>query len=235
MDALTAEQYEQLPDFVKSEYVETDDGYKHGGVVKLKESLNSLDSKYKETETRLTEFEQKQKEAIEAARLEAFEQAKKDGNIEEVEKRYQEQLADAEKRAGETQAQYEERLNKLTNNMKSEKINSVISDLAADVATDTGREAFKLLARNLVDFDPEQGKMIFKDLNGSATSLDLEGFKAELKKNPAFSPLIKADVTAQGGGMANGNSGGSAAGDIKADMGGDKQSRIRAIQQKINR
>lgn len=233
MDALTKEQYEQLPDFVKSEYVQTDDGYKHGGMIKLKESLNSLDSKYKETESRLSEFEQKQKDAIEAAQREAYEKAKKEGNVEEIEKRYQQQLEDAQKRAGESQKQYEERLQALTNNMKSDKVNSIISDLAADLATDTGREAFKLLARNLVDYDPEQGKMIFKDLNGSATSLDLEGFKAELKKNPAFSPLIKADVTAQGGGMANGNSGGSAAGAIKADMGGDKQARIRAIQQKL--
>lgn len=233
MDALTKEQYEQLPDFVKSEYVQTDDGYKHGGVVKLKESLNNLDTKYKETEGRLSEFEQKQKEAIEAAQREAYEKAKKEGNIDEIEKRYQEQLEDAQKRVGETETQYKERLEKLTNGIKSEKINSIVADLAGELATDSGREAFKQLAKSLVDYDPEQTKTIFKGLDGSATSLDLEGFKADLKKNPVFAPLLKADVTAQGGGMANGNSNGSAEGKPKANMGGNKSERVAAIKQKI--
>ena len=103
-------------------------------------------------------------------------------------------LEDNKKRSGETIAQYEERIKKMTDNIKSEKINAVVSDLAAKHATDAGREAFKRLVKSSLDYDPESGQMIFKDSQGSATSLDLAGFEAELSKDAALAPVLKANV-----------------------------------------
>ena len=210
MSALTVEQFEQLPEFAKSEYVETDKGYQHGGFVKLKGSLDDLDIKYKTIESQLNSANEAKQAEIEEAKKQAYEEAKKSGNVEEVERRYQEMMADSEKRAGETLAQYKERIEKLTGNMKAEKVNAVVADLAAKHATEAGRETAKLLLKQLVDFDPETNKTIFKGLDGSATSLDLAGFESDLLNNPVFAPLLKANVNVDGGGNVNGNTSGSA-------------------------
>lgn len=217
MSDYTQEQFEQLPEFMQKDLTKVGDVYKHAGVVKLKESLNELDGKVKTYESqtneltgKLSEFEKAQKQAIEQAKQEAYERAKKEGNVDEIEKRYQEMLEDNKKRSGETIAQYEERIKKMTDNIKSEKINAVVSDLAAKHATDAGREAFKRLVKSSLDYDPESGQMIFKDSQGSATSLDLAGFEAELSKDAALAPVLKANVATQGGGLANGGSKGSA-------------------------
>jgi len=119
-------------------------------------------------------------------------------------------MADSEKRAGETLAEYKERIEKLTGNMKAEKVNAIVTDLAAKHATEAGRETAKMLLKQLVDFDPETNKTIFKGLDGSATSLDLAGFESDLLNNPVFAPLLKANVNVDGGGNVNGNTSGSA-------------------------
>lgn len=209
MSGLTQEQFDGLPDYVKADYQQTDDGFKHGGFLKLKESLNVLDGKYKTTEQRLSEIEAAKKSEIEAAELAAYEKAKKEGNVEEVEKRYQQQLADAQKRAGETVAQFEARLKSMADNIRTEKVNALVSDISAKHATDSGREAFKQILKVMVDFDAENNKQIFKGLDGSATSLDLAGFEADLKNNPIFAPLLKGTVVTNGGGNVNGGSNGS--------------------------
>lgn len=217
MSEYTQEQFAQLPEFMQKDLVKVGEGYKHAGVVKLKESLNDLDSKVKSYESqtqelsgKLTAFEQAQKDAIEKAQQEAYDRAKKEGNVGEIEKRYQEMLEDSKKRSGETIAQYEDRIKKMTDNIRNEKVNAVVSDLAARHATDQGREAFKRLVKSMIDYDAEKGELMFKDSNGSALGLDLAGFEAELSKDAALAPVLKANVATTGGGLANGGNGSAA-------------------------
>ena len=53
MSALTQEQYNGLDDGIKPLYVSTEGGYEHGGFLKMKESLNAFDTKYKTIEGEL--------------------------------------------------------------------------------------------------------------------------------------------------------------------------------------
>jgi hypothetical protein len=206
MSALTEEVFTQLPETVQSEYVKQEDGtYQHGGFLKLKGSLNELDSKYKSTEQRLAEIEQAKQAEIEKAQQEAYEKAKKEGNVEELEQRFQQQLEDAQKRAGETEAQYKTRLEAMASREKS----AIATDLSA-LALDDYKPAFKQLVSSRISIDLDTGKEIYLNADGSASSLDRKGFEAELMNDPVFKAMIKAKPNAEGGGNANGNTGGSA-------------------------
>lgn len=191
---LTQEQFEQLPDFVKQDYAEHEGAFVPVAelkVSKLKSSLDGMDAKLKE-------FQSKEAEKLAEAERQALEKLKKDGKIDEV-------VADVERRAGETIKQYQERVERLANQIKTEKRGAVVADLAAELATDVGLTAFKRLVSQRIDVDAETGKVTFLNDDGSASSLDLAGFKAELSKDPVFAPVLKAAVATRGGGLANGS------------------------------
>ena len=202
MADLTQEQFEQLPDFVKGDYEQDGDVYKHAGFLKVKRTANELDAKLKETSGRLSEYEQKQSERQAEAERKALEKLKAEGKVDEI-------LADAERRIGETAKQFNERIERMANQIKTEKRSAVVSDLA-ELATDKGRAAFKKLIASRIDVDAETGKVTYLNDDGSASSLDLAGFKAELLKDDSLSPLLKGDVVTTGGGNAQGSTGGSA-------------------------
>lgn len=201
MPELSKEQFEELPEFVKSQYVPDDDGFSHKGMLKVKQTANDLDGKLKELNTKLETFEDAKKQEIEKARAEALEQARSKGDVKAIEERYQQQMEDLAKRLEDTENGYKEKLDKLTTTVKTEKKNAIIAELS-EMATDQGKKAFKSLVSSRVDVDAETGKAVFLDDDGRATSLDLKGFMAEIKKDEAFAPLVRADVTTTGTGKA---------------------------------
>lgn len=206
MADLNKEQFEQLPDFLKDSYKADGEVYRHESdfkVASLKSSLDGLDGKLKETTGKLTEYEQKQSERQAEAERKALEKLKSEGKVDEI-------LADAERRIGETTKQFQERFEKMTNQIKTEKRSSIVADLAASMATDKGSKAFKSLIASRIDIDAESGKVTYLNEDGSASSLDLAGFKAELIKDDSLSPLLKADIVTNGGGNLNGNNDGGA-------------------------
>lgn len=214
MSGYTAEQFEQIPEFLRDDYEKNGEVYRHkttGKVDHLKRSLDALDGKYKETNEKLSSIEAGKAAEIEAARAAALEGARNKGDVAAIEKRYQEQMADMEKRTGETLKQRDERIESLIGERKKERIDLIVSELSND-ATDDGKIAFKRLIRARIDYNPENGQTIFLDEDGGATSLDLKGFQAELKKEAMLKPLLKATTVTTGGGQANGGSnfGGSA-------------------------
>ena len=151
MADLTQEQFEQLPDFIKGDYEQDGDVYKHAGFLKVKRTANELDAKLKETSGKLTEYEQKQAERQADAERKALEKLKAEGKVDEI-------LADAERRIGETTKQFNERIERMANQIKTEKRSAVVSDLA-ELATDKGRAAFKKLIASRIDVDAETGKV----------------------------------------------------------------------------
>lgn len=218
MADLTAEQFEQVPDFLKADYVQDGEVYRHASdlkVGKLKSSLDGLDAK-------LREFEKGEQAKIEAAQAAALEKLKKEGKVDEI-------LADAERRIGETTKQFSERIERMTNQIKTEKRSALVADLAAELATDKGSRAFKALVQSRIDVDAETGKVTFLNDDGSASSLDLNGFKAELIKDDSLSPLLKADLVTQGGGKVNGSNGDGRTSFGKGNMGGTRDERKAAI------
>lgn len=214
------ENLDELPENLRDQFVEHEfdgkKGYQPKSIVTLENTMRNvkaekgeLKTKLDEYETRLAEIEKAKQEEIEAAQQAAFEKAKKEGNVDAVEERWQQKLSDAEKRKNDELTALQAKLDELTNGIKTEKRNAIVADLASELAVPKGSKAFKLLVANRIDVDPSTGELTFLDENGSATSLDLEGFKGELEKDELFAPLLKSGIVTTGGGGANG-SGGSA-------------------------
>lgn len=200
---LTKEEYEGLPEKARGAFTQEGDLFVPAKDAKLKQTLNELDSKYKEASSKLSEYEQNQAKLQSEAERKALDKLKSEGKFDEI-------LADFDRRSNETKKQYEDRLERMANQIKTEKRSALVADLAAELATDKGSRAFKALVQSRIDIDAETGKVTFLNDDGSASSLDLNGFKAELMKDDSLSPLLKADLVTQGGGNANGNAGGSA-------------------------
>lgn len=218
MLTLTQEQYDDLPDYAKAAFVQDGDKYVPVKDAKLKQTLDDLDGKYKtaeqrakELQDRLNGLEESKRQEIEKARAEALETARSKGDVKAIEERYQQQLADLKKRSEESENQYKQRLETLEKQIKADKRNSIVADLCAELANDKAHKAFKALVGSRIDIDPSTGQPIFLDENGSATSLDLAGFKAEIKRDDAYAPLLKSGIVTSGGGQAKGSGSGGAA------------------------
>lgn len=209
MAELSSEQFEQLPEFVKGDYEKSGDVYRpvaEGKLSALKGSLNDLDAKYKTAASRIEEIERGKAAEIEKAREDALKNARSKGDTEAIEKRYQEQMADLERRNGETLKQYEERLKVRDERYISTERKGVIGDMAKELKIfDDCYKLFTKMVEGRVDIDPETGKKTILDENGGATSLDVAGLIAELAKDPAFDRLRQASVAS--GGKANGSMG----------------------------
>jgi hypothetical protein len=214
MAELTEEQFKELPEFLSSAYVKDGDGYTHGGFLKVKSTANDLDAKSKSTTAELEEYRSKEKERTDAIALEAYEKAKKEGNVEEIEKRYLEQLEDAKNRY--TEEGKISALRDFKEQQAVEKADSIALRISADIAADEfARDLIQTNIKAKIKVDPETGKHFYLDANGSATALDDAAFKSELLKSPHLQRLIKADLSVTGGGLVNGSSAGSASSSTK--------------------
>jgi hypothetical protein len=214
MSDYTQEQFDELPEFAKKDYIEVDGVYKHAGFVKVKQTANEIDKKAKDFESRygeltgrLNDFESKEAEKIQQARKEAYDKARSEGNTDELERQWQEKLADAERRAGESETKYKDRMLGL-----AVKQQSAIASELSEHATTGGKAAFKRLVLSYIKVDAETGEETYLNDDGSASSLNKAQFIDELKKSEVFKPLIAATLSANGGGFAHGNNGGSAPG-----------------------
>lgn len=222
MADLTQEQFEQLPDFVKDDYQEVDGVYKHAGVLKMKGTLNDLDAKLKERDSKLDEFgqklssfEQSKREEIEQARKAALEEAKTSGDVEAIEKRYREMLEDQAKRIKEeARSEVEKEFTVKSAKERAELELKEIVNLMNPVDDDA---ADLMLARLKSQQEvTEDGKILYLGADGGATTLDKKGFAKEQIESKKFDRLRKADLPADGAGMATGSNGGGASGESDA-------------------
>lgn len=154
-----------------------------------------------------------------------MERLKKEGKIDEI-------LADHERRSNETKAQYEARIEKMANAIKTKERSLVVGDIAKELKIlDKSEKLFSKIIQDRIDVDPETGKITFLDEDGGATSLDKAGFIAELAKDEGFDTMRSADVSR--GGIANGNNGSGGGASVKGNLGGNKQERVEAIKSKF--
>lgn len=203
----TQEQFDSLPDWMQKDLVKDGEVYKHAGLVKVKQTADSLNYEKQAIADKLARYEAEEAERMAEAERRAYEKAKKEGNVDELEKRLKQQVDDAQRRADETAVQFKDRMAKLA--MKEQK--ALAAQIAAKYAVDEQSQDLltELLTRQ-IQVDVETDQIIFLDASGSALSVDRAGFEAELLKTPRYQRLLKADVTTIGGGKANGNNGGSA-------------------------
>lgn len=209
------EDLESLPETMREQFVEFEldgkKGFSDKGSVALYNSMKNAKTerdeyrnKLDETNSKLSEFEASQAEKIEAAKAKALEDAKNNKDVDAIEKRYQEQMADLEKRVRE-----EER-----NNVTTEFAEKSAAQKAESIADNIGLtlgiekedgETIAELIRNRVKVDATTGKEIYHDAQGSALSVDKNGFIEILKKEKRFSRLIKADLVTNSAGLLNGS------------------------------
>lgn len=232
MSELTQEQFDELPDYAKSAFAQQGDVYIPAKDAKLKATLDELDGKYKGLSKQLEDFEAQKAAEIEAEKAKAMEEARNSKDVEAIEKRYQEQMADLEKRS------YEKGKTEAHNEFKAQqaqlKANGIVDKVAMSIAVDNdAAEVISDLIRNRIEIDPDTGTEVFKDAKGSALSVSRDEFVSELKKEAKFKRLVKADIATNGGGLVNG-SGVSGSATSKANMGGSRQERAAAIAQKFN-
>ena len=209
------EDLETLPESMREQFVEHEldgkKGFADKGSVALYNSMKNAKAekeeyrnKYTESQTKLSEFEATQAEKIEAAKVKALEDAKNNKDVDAIEQRYQEQMADLEKRVRE-----EERQN-VTTEFAEKNANLKATSIADNIGLSLGiekedGEVIAELIRGRVKVDANTGKEIYHDAQGSALSVDKDGFIALIKKEKRFARLIKADFTTEGGGNANGS------------------------------
>lgn len=137
---------------------------------------------------------QAKREAEEQARVDAQDKAKAAGDFEQLFK------SSEEKASTLTQE-----LSKLRDNVYSEKKQSAVLRLAADLADGDDAENLAYLIQDRLKFHEDEIKVL--NSKGELTVLTLEDLKAEIKSTPRFYSLLRGSQAS--GGSANGNRGSS--------------------------
>lgn len=238
MADLTQEQFEKMPEFLHSDYEKVGDVYRHkseGKAAALKTSLNSLNEKLNGVTGELDSFKAGQAEAIKKAKDEALETARNKGDVAAIEKRYQEQMADLEKRIGGELESVKAEKEQLLNQSKQSKRESLLADARSKLKVfDESAKIFDRVVGAMIDIDPITGKETFLNEDGSASSLDRAGFYAQLEKDPAFKRMRQGEPTGSGGVAQGSNSTAGGATGGKANFGGSRAERTEAIKKQFN-
>lgn len=203
---IDVEDITEVPEKYHDQYAQVKDGdktiWRNKAFIAVKEANEKYKGRAAELGEKASAYEKLQAE-IEAKRIKdesdriAGLHDKKDYKslLDELTQKY----SDLEKRSGETQKQFDERVSSLHGKISAKAVESVISDLA-ELATDDGKKSFKRLVKDRIKYDPEAEKYTFLDDDGGVTSLDLAGFKREIEDSDMYAPLLKAKTSVGGHG-----------------------------------
>lgn len=230
MADLTAEEFEQVPDFLKKDYKEVDGVYKNIAVMTVKNTANNLDAdlkaeraasaKYKEQLSSIEELNQRQ---LKEAHDKALETARAENKHDVVLKLEREKLEDERKIL---QADREGLELLQTNNAKDKKKN--IADRLTKSATEEGAYAFNALIQGRIAIDPKTQEKTFLNADGSASSVTDEAeFLKTLEKDKVFMPLMKVTAFNQNGGLLNGGLDSRASNKKPKDMTGSERLQLK--------
>ena len=209
---------DDLPESLRSQFVEAEiDGTKgfqdkdsfelRKHLFNVKDENKTLKESRAELDQKLTQFEQSKQTEIEAARAKALEEARSKGDVKAIEERYQQQMADLEKRVEERtrDAMKKEFEADRANDLRE----SIIKQLSMKGIDEGAREAMRDSLERHVTVCPDTYQIVFKDGKGGALSVDAAGFEAEMLKMPKFSRLMEVRPPNSGAGAANGSGGAS--------------------------
>lgn len=174
----------------------------------IKEEKKKYQTNIESLNSELTSFKESEAQKIEQARADALEQAKNKGEVADIEKLYEERIADAEKRAAElaraeVTKEYEQKSLKQAADMELTEIVAGLKpkdDFSARLIRD------HLQARRTI----EDGKIIYFNEDGGASSLDKNGLLAELRDSGKFNALSSYEPIVKGGGNLKGGDGSGA-------------------------
>lgn len=192
------------------------------------EDVTGLKNKVNELLAEKKAAEKKAQEAADAARREAEEAARKSGNVEALEKSWQEKYS---RREAELSGQLETERNTLQSQIKSLTVGRTATDLAAELAIQGSAKALLPHIERRLGMDIRDGKptVVVLDVAGNPSAATLDELKAEFTNDSAFAPLIVGSKASGGGAGGAGKGGGAAQGNI----GGNRDERSKAIASKF--
>lgn len=200
------ENLDGVEESVKQLYEEKDGKY----VLKIEgipepEDLEGLKRKNQEFMEEAKVAKRKAKELEEQARQKEEENARKNGNIEALERSWQEKLTKREAELLEQSKALESQVYQLT-------VGQTASTLANELAVSGCSSVLlpHITGRLQVETVDGQVKVRVLDAQGKPSAATVDDLKKEFRDNPAFKPLIAASH-ASGGGANGANSGGGAA------------------------
>lgn len=162
-----------------------------------KQARKEAEQAAKELKERLAELEAKIEEGGRAS-------AKDKGDIDALEKSYQEKIGKLEKG-------YQEKISGLQGNLQRILVDNQASTLANELAVQGSASVLvpHIRARLSVEERDGQFKTVVLDAEGKPSAYSLDDLKQEITANPAYAPIIVGSRASGGG--ASGGSGGSAA------------------------
>jgi len=190
-------------------------------VAELTKGIEALKSKNDELLTETKAAKAAKREAEEKAKAEAEELARKSGNIEALEKSWQEKLAKAKADAQRT-------IDALQGSITTMTVDNVAVRLANEIAVPGSADILipHIKARLAAEQRDGQFVTVVRDSAGKPSAASLDDLKTEFTTSPAFAPVIVGSK-ASGGGAGGGSKGGGAA--PNGDMGGSREERLAAI------
>ena len=203
---MTKEDHANLPDHLKSEYIEDGDGFRldidgdddNGALKRAKDREVQL---RRDAEARLKDA-QDQLDAL------GSDDARKKGDIQTLEKSWQKKIDD--QRAG-----YEDRLGKLTAHTKTQLVDSVAMQIASKISSAPAIMLPHIKARLAADFDGDSPVTRVLGSDGSLSSMSIDALSAEFVANKDFSAIILASKATGGAGSTSRSPAGSAPDSVK--------------------
>ncbi len=200
---LTKEEFDALTDEQKALYKESGGNYQLQieGMPEIPD-VSGLQKKVDELLSEKKSEQEKRRQAEEAAKKAAEDQARKNGDIESLEKSWAEKL---KTRENELLAQLQE---------KDASLHTLLVDnVAQTVATKLAGDAAPLIMPHIKSqLSVEDGKTRVVDANGHPSAFTIDDLEKEFRSNPLFAPVIigsKATGTGGEGGKGKSPAGGS--------------------------
>ena len=199
---LTKEEFDALTDEQKAVYKEAGDEYQIqiDGMPDIPD-VSGLQKKVDELLSEKKSEQEKRRQAEDAAKKAAEEQARKNGDIESLEKSWSEKLSTREK---ELLAQLQEK----DTSLRTLLVDNVAQSLAAKLAGDSAALIMPHIKSRLA---VEEGKTRVVDAAGQPSALTIDELEKEFRGNQLFAPVIigsKATGTGGDGGKDKSHAGG---------------------------
>lgn len=191
--------------------------------------IQKMDSKITELLDEKKAAKKKADDAIEQARKDAEEAARKSGDVDALDKSWQEKYS---KREAELINDFEPKINQLQNLLHKKTVMASAIEIASDLALPGSAKALlpHIQSRLEMEVKDDEAITVVRGLDGKPSALTLDELKTEIKNEPAFAPLIAGSKSSGGG--ADGDNGGGAA-PSKVNLTGTKAERQAALSERF--
>lgn len=174
-------------------------------LAEMQKSFDALKAKNDELLGETKAAKAARREAEEKARLESEAAAKKSGDVESLEKSWQQKLS---ARESELQAS----IDQLTGHVQGLTVGQTASRIASELAVPGSARVLEPHIRSRLGFDLRDGKptVVVLDKDGKPSAATVEELAKEVAADAAFAPLIIASQASGGGASGSGKGGGAA-------------------------